>query len=115
MKTIKWFLLNGLFAAMVWFGLVNGVVGARNIAIFAAWFCFVVSLLMLGSEAQKNVAKSNYKQPVPPWLDRIFDSYISAMFIWYGFWLTGLVYFVHMLFLCTFYENIKIIRKEMPV
>ncbi|ARU30891.1 hypothetical protein CAP31_03825 [Sulfuriferula sp. AH1] len=56
-RAVMWLAINGAFAAMLWFGFVEGVEGARNLSLFLVWASFIISWGMLVPDIQKELAK----------------------------------------------------------
>jgi len=95
MNLIKYVIVNGLFGASVYYGFFEGVEGALNIAYFYAWLCSIVSLLAT-EETVKALAEKGKKPSVPKWINAVFDISISCVFVWFGAWVTGLFYMIHL-------------------
>jgi len=92
-KKIKWWLLNIVFAIAIYLGFIDGIDGAKNIAYFIAWSSIVLSLFMFSDEVIDKMAKE--KRSVPSWASALYDLSVTAVFVWFGAWVTGLFYLIH--------------------
>lgn len=97
MRAFKWLLVNSLFAASLWFGLVQGIEGFRNIGLFIAWLTIVTSVFFFTDAAQKHLREKG--PSVPLLIDWLFDAAITGLFVWHGYWVTAIFYVVHVILL----------------
>jgi len=58
-KVIRYFVFNAVWAGIVYYGTFGGIAGFANIAIFGAWFLFVVSALLVTDVGVQVLAKNN--------------------------------------------------------
>jgi hypothetical protein len=87
LKFLRWCIINGIFAGLVWHGLINphtdyGNMFA-NIALFGGWFMVVmIGWILFGYTLAKNeIAAALQKDNlVPDWLDMSYDVGITMMF-----------------------------------
>lgn len=94
-KQFNWLFFNGLFLAAIYYGLFEGINGAKNIAIFVAWLTFIISLSMLHDDVVK-IIKKNGKY-MPQWVDAIFDICVICSFLWFGYFITAIAYLISVL------------------
>ena len=99
MKLFRWFLINSLFAACLYWGFYVGVDGAKNVSIFYVWVAFALSLLSFSDEFVNHLKKK--KPQVPRWLDYSFDLSVVFFLVWFGFIFSGIAYFIHLLLIQT--------------
>ena len=93
-KVQFWVLWNALIIVVMYLGLNLGVEGAKNIIMFYAWMSFVLSLF---ADQDASLAKlRQYGRVVPAIFNVTVDVVIVAWFIWFGFWMTGIAYLVHL-------------------
>jgi hypothetical protein len=98
MKILIWFAMNGLFASCVYFGLVEGIEGARNIAVFSTYFLFFGTICFCAPSGKKFIRERLEKGlSVPRWMDAAFDICIVLSFVWFGYFVTGIVYLLHLI------------------
>lgn len=97
MRAIRWAVLNGVFAGMLWFGLVEGMQGAKNVGLFMAWMTSVFSIFALTEEGAAAVAK--HERSVPAVFDVCFDMAIAGLLVWFGAWATGIAYTIQIVIL----------------
>jgi uncharacterized membrane protein len=115
MKTMKWLVMNGTFAALVYAGFVLGVDGAQNLVKFFIWFILLpLSPFLLTDHAQRLILKE------PPRLLLVFLSRAMAwcvlsVLVWSGAWVTGAAYAVTMLFFAFMREAVRKKRAELLV
>ncbi len=95
MRLLKYIIGNGVLAAMLWLGTVEDIPGARNIAIFMAWFMFIVSLGMLSDRTVIKVAPKLINMPVLVWFDVVLDCVLLALMLWHGWWVTSVAFTMH--------------------
>lgn len=95
MRILKWALWNGIFATFLYFGLVRGVSGAENVAVFVVWSLGVISLFSLSDEAVKTMVKKGFSVPI--YIDIIFDFSVLVCLLWFSYIWAGMAYFIHIL------------------
>lgn len=88
MKILKWFLINGIYAALVYFGLYENNAGALNVALFISWFTIIASFLLLSDESTKLLSKEG--RAMPAWINVSFDLMIIGAFVWDGWWILSI-------------------------
>ena len=93
MKVLKWVLLNGLFGVAVYFGFIEGHEGAYNAAMFVAWVSIVCSFLLLADPVIEKMKETG--RTMPAWINISFDAVITITFVWFGAWVTGGFYLLH--------------------
>lgn len=97
MKNIQWVLVNGAFAACLYFGYIEGVEGALRVAFFLAWFAIICSLPTASEEVRKKMRENG--RTIPAWVSVPFDIAVTVVFVWFGAWVTGAFYVLHILLL----------------
>lgn len=98
MKFIRWALINGAVAALAYFGFVQGVEGAANVAIVMLWLTIVISPLALSKEMMAGLRQ------MPMWykaVDTAYDISMTVFLLWIGMMWTGVFYLIHMLILAS--------------
>ncbi len=93
MRALKWVLMNGVFAALLWAAVAHGVEGAQNIVVVAVWLLLLMTPLMWTADMQKTLAERG--RAVPAWLDGLFDVALVAVLLWHGWMFTGVAYLLH--------------------
>ena len=109
----KYVLVNGLIFVAVWFGMVKGVKGAENVALFFLWFFSLCSLGYTNKEVIDKLAKRKEYPAVPQFIDVSYDLTILTILIWYSYWVTGIVYLIHIGLCMSLREAVKNRREEM--
>ncbi len=94
-RAVMWVGINGAFGALLWFGLVEGVEGARNLGLFLAWANVILSFFMLVPDAQEAMAKKG--RSVPKAASVTFDLAVTGLLVWCGAWVTGAAYALHIM------------------
>jgi len=100
---IRYFVINGVFAASLFYGLVYHIEGALNIGIFMAWlFGTFGTILLLGMIAfpeiiVNEVVKKNKPFSVPEWFDQTFDTIITVILVWHGYYTLSAFYVMSMI------------------
>jgi len=94
-KFLKYIIINGLFATSVYYGYFENVLGAERIAVFVVWFTFFLSLFFFTGTVQKRMKEKG--RSAPEWIDVPFNLMILSVFVWFGSWVTGTAYFIHIL------------------
>ncbi|MBI5901810.1 MAG: hypothetical protein HZB40_21645 [Rhodocyclales bacterium] len=89
-RAVWWLAINGTFGVLLWFGLVEGVEGARNLGLFMAWVSAVVSLFVFTDSVQAEMTKNGRSVPRP--IGVASDLAILGLLIWFGAWVTGAAY-----------------------
>ncbi len=98
MKLITYIFFNGILAASLYFGFFENVEGAKNIAYFMAWMNFITSLVYLNDEAIKEFVKKKHSRTMPVFIDVTLDIVVTAVFLWFGAFMTATVYVLHVIF-----------------
>lgn len=84
MKRIKWTAISLAWLAIVYFGVVRDIEGARNCATIWAWVCIVLSLAGFSKKFAAEVAQNEDFPSVPPVLSYWRDLICAGAFAWYG-------------------------------
>lgn len=99
----QYFIVNGLYLAILWGGFVEGVKGLENIGIFSTWALAVITALewlgviaMTRLEAYESLLRL---KAIPRWLDISYDLGILLLLTWHGAFVTAIAYLIH-IFLC---------------
>lgn len=88
-RIFKWLVGNIGLGLALYFGLVQGIDGAANIAQFYIWFVFVISWYALDDNLLRNSRKQG-PSPIPPWISQMVFLSFMALLIWYAwFWSAG--------------------------
>lgn len=100
-RVTKWVVFNSIFFTMLYFALWEKIPGAINVVEFFIWFLFVVSLLTMVPGVPKEMMKDPEKLPSKPWrvFDGVIDICVTLAFIWFGWWVIGSIYAIHVLLL----------------
>jgi hypothetical protein len=91
------FLTNALWLASIYLGFIQGMEGAKNIALFYAWVHFVFAMFATFN-AEVLTAFVEKERPFPQWLSILCDMIAVAAFVWFGAWLTGAAVFIATIF-----------------
>jgi len=95
----RYIVINGIFAACIYFGFFVGIEGAANVAVFMAWLTGLAGLLMWVGITLDSLEHAKGElidmlsrrdpSPVPFWFDATFDIIVVGAFIWSGYyWVT---------------------------
>jgi hypothetical protein len=110
----QWFISRAILAACLWFGLVDGVQGARNVGIVMVWVFIVTVLVIASSRLVEQAAKNPEIAPaVPMWFNVSFDFTIAGFLVWHGFIATGVTYLLHVGVYLSAVDRIKKRRAEL--
>lgn len=94
MKFIRWALLNGAVAAFAYFGFVQGVEGAANVAMVMLWVTIAISPIAISEKISSELREQRYWYKV---VDTAYDISMTVFLLWIGFMWTGVFYMIHML------------------
>jgi hypothetical protein len=85
-RWVVYAVLNTAFLTAIYFAVFVGHDGAKNLAMFYAWFCAVVGTT-LAFDAQRAIArwKKDGHQAPPQWLEFVIDL-LAVMAMVYGGW-----------------------------
>lgn len=97
MRTLKYIAFTSLHVAALWFGLVEGMNGLLNIGLAMTWFGIVFSWFML-SDAAINEMTKNKRGAAFLAIDRTIDLGIAGLLIYFGWFVTGLLFAMHIIF-----------------
>ena len=98
LRTIRWFLFNSMIAGTVYMGLIKDIEGLKNIAIFLCWAIIIISFFLVFSDEARERLQEKFKDkkaPVPKWFNALWDIVISLFLVWFGYWFTAIVDFIH--------------------
>lgn len=95
MRLLRYVLVNGAFVVCLYYGLVVGVTGAYNIAMFVGWLTVVLSLGMFADSTAKDYITR--KHPVPVWVDHSYDAFIIVFMVWNGIFVLSAGYVLHVI------------------
>ena len=104
-KVSKYLLINSIFTASLYYGYVESVEGAENIALAIAWFIIIVSWLALSDEFVQQLRKN--PSITPKWIDQPFDLAVASIFFWFGAEWTGAFYLLHIILFIGAQEKAK--------
>ena len=93
-RVVKWVIVNTAMLLLLWAGLVQGIEGARNIALFLVWLSFFTSLACFSDKLIAEVGTRG--RSVPRIVDAIFDVTVLSMLVWHGCFVSGIAYAIHM-------------------
>ena len=94
MQTFKWFLINGIFAGFLYMAYFLKINQAENVLLFFAWVNIILSFFVFTEQVQKVMKKKG--QSVPCTINVIYDVSVTITFIWFGAWLTGAFWLIHL-------------------
>lgn len=105
MRLFKYIVINLIFVVSIYYGAVEGVAGAENLALFITWIMIIISPLFLVDEVieSKEIREILQNPIVPRWFDVALDLSILGAFIYYGWIITGVGYLLHILII----NNVK--------
>lgn len=100
---LKWFLVNGLFASLFFYGNIYENENIINIPIFFAWLASILSLFLLSDDGFElySTKFKNGKKFVHKKVDFSFDMLMLFSFIYYGYFFLSVFYFIHAAILYT--------------
>ena len=106
MKQFKYFIINGIFAACIYFGLFENIEGAKNLTLFIAWLSIIMSMFMLTDAAQEALVKQGGPS-VPRWFDITLDIAVIGIFVWLNWTWTAAGYTLHMFMLIAAWQEVE--------
>ena len=83
-KILWWLVLNGGFAAAVWFGFIEGVEGAQYVAKFWVWAVTVPMGLMAFTDAMQKKLAAEPPQPLRSKVQHLIAWCALSVFVWHG-------------------------------
>lgn len=110
-NTVKWVVINTLYATSVYFGLFEGVEGALNIAIVATWAMIAFSFLLVPQSTVKVLAEKEFNRGVIPIVAVSFDIAIASAFAWHGHFLITALLIIHSALIEGFYARVAELKK----
>ena len=91
-KFIRWAIINGSIAPLAYFGFIEGVQGAANVAMVMLWLAICITPFALTDNITKML------QSKPQWKKHVATAYDIAMcffLLWIGMMWTGVFYLIH--------------------
>ncbi len=102
-RLFRYLLLNSAFAACLWFGLVEQVQGAANIAFFCAWLVSISSLFLLHKDSVQMLKDNGVV--IPLFADQLFDYCVVVFLVWHSCFVTAAAYTVHALMVAAWHRK----------
>ena len=96
LKILKWAAFKAVGAWLVYATTVQQSDGAHNVLTVLIWFSFLVSLFLFTDKLKASIAKAG--RTVPAWLSTGVSFGFSAVLLWHGFMVLGVLQFVAALF-----------------
>ena len=93
-RFITYSLFTSLHVTALWLGLVKQHDGALNVGLAMTWFCIILSWFMLTESAIKELAKRK-RNTLFIAFDRVIDLSIALLLIYFGWFVTGALYALH--------------------
>lgn len=91
-RWIKWAIFTGGTAALLWYGLIEGIEGAKNVGLCLAWCHVFLGFLWLRVDVQTE--GFNAANVIPSVIVFSVDTFIAGMLIWHGYFVTGVMLFI---------------------
>jgi hypothetical protein len=114
-RAVRWFIINGLFVTALYFGFIEQIGGAKNVALIYAWFCITISFLVQIDTIADSVAKEKHNIiSVPLWINDCLDHFVVAFFAWFGCWIIAIFYLIHIYLIKAFVEKVKELKEKPP-
>lgn len=100
MRALNYIAFTSLHVAMLWFGLVEQHDGALNVGLALTWFCIIISWFILTDNAINELAKRK-RSTLFIAFDRVIDLSIALLLIYFGWFITGGLYALHIALVAT--------------
>lgn len=113
MKFLSWLFVNTAFAGSFYFGFIKSVDGAYNLCMFIAWVTIVFSFFCLSQKFIDLTAEREKEWSIAPAIDISFDTLMIAAFVWHDALITGTMYFMHMIILIGFRQQVDKAREKL--
>lgn len=96
MKKFMPFIINALFVICFYFGFVENVEGARNLALFYIWTTIAVVLVTAAypDEEAKRIEKAKQPNVMPRSIHITIHFAVLIGLLWYGWWITAVFYVI---------------------
>ena len=94
-RVFEWLLINGVLAIALYFGFVEGVEGAYNVAMLVTWFTIITSPFYFADEMIQKMRKKG--RSVPKLISLAFDFSVLFFLAWHGAAATAGFYVIHMI------------------
>jgi len=102
MRLFKYLTINCVFSALLYFGYIEEIEGAENVALFIAWVASIATLFSGDSTAAD--IKSGKLPLVPRQVAVLFDFGVVCVFVWFEAWWTGAMWLMHIVVLEGYYS-----------
>jgi hypothetical protein len=111
MRLLRYIVINSIFAACLWFGVLGESDGAENVALFIAWTISLFSLFTLSDKFMTPFLEKGMPRSVPQWFDAGFDIAVVMVFVWDGRFIIGFFYLLHLILFTVFNQKVEAARK----
>ena len=114
MKALRWLVINGGVALLVYFA---AVLGSERAATWIFWLSVMMALItsmMINSKVIATIAAKPDWPNSPIWLDFSYDLVIITMLVTGGLMNTAAIYSIHTMFVCMSALKVSELRKTLP-
>lgn len=120
MKTLKWFVVNAMFAVLAYYALYEELVWAEDLLLFSIWAFTIVAMLMVIAVGSKTAKKRNEerskgeypKESIPHWADATYDFALIAVLASQGWTFCAVLWLIQMVCVASVYQTEKEDKKE---
>jgi hypothetical protein len=91
-RQMRWYLINGFFLFIMYQALVLEIAGWQNVLLFSTWLLFLMTVAG-GERMEKLVRKTGRSVPVQ--IESVYEIVVTLIFIFHGWWWTGIAYLIH--------------------
>ena len=95
MRRLNWAAVNSAMLASLYFGVIEGINGAQNLAYFITWIAIPASFVAYNDEAKTAIQKNG--RTVPRVVTVITFLMCISTFVWFDSIVTGIFLFVALL------------------
>lgn len=100
MRALNYIAFTSLHVAALWFGLVEQHDGALNVGLALTWLCIIASWFSLTDNVINELAKRK-RSTLFTAFDRSIDLAIALLLIYFGWFITGSLYALHIALVAT--------------
>ena len=100
---LRYFTINVIFVASIYFGLILGLNGPANIALFLGWLTAILgTITFIALSLDKDNKLTEYYARQEPsviyyWIDVVIDLVVLAAFIWTGHYVLAVFFGIQMM------------------
>jgi hypothetical protein len=111
-NAMKSLIIDFVFLAIVYFGVIGDIEGCKNLLYFSTLFITFMNIICYFSNECIEKLVSMGFPTLPMWFDNLYNLVIMAILVWNSYWFMAFLYFVSALFSYAIVNKVKIFKNR---